>query len=90
MPKSIEQEIAELRALIREHDRLYHVEAAPIISDLEYDKLVSRLKDREAERPDLITRDSPTQRVGGEPVSALDHVTHRVPMLSMDNTYSVE
>jgi DNA ligase (NAD+) len=88
--KTVAQEIAELRDEIREHDRLYHVENAPIISDLEYDKKLSRLKELEAAHPDLITPDSPTQRVGGEPVSELDHVTHRVPMLSMDNTYSVE
>jgi DNA ligase (NAD+) len=83
-------EIKRLRDEIRKHDRLYYVEAAPVISDLEYDKLVSQLKELETSRPDLITPDSPTQRVGGEPVSELDHVTHRVPMLSMDNTYSVE
>lgn len=88
--QSVEQEIAALRDDIREHDRRYHVENAPIISDLEYDKLFSRLKELESAHPMLITPDSPTQRVGGEPVSELDHVQHRVPMLSMDNTYSVD
>ena len=88
--QSVEQEIAALREEIREHDRRYYVEAAPIISDLEYDKKLARLKELEAARPDLITRDSPTQRVGDEPLAELVHVTHRVPMLSMDNTYSVE
>jgi DNA ligase (NAD+) len=91
VPKqSVEQEIAALREEIREHDRRYHVENAPIISDLEYDKLFSQLKDLEAAHPDYVTPDSPTQRVGGEPVSELEHIQHRVPMLSMDNTYSIE
>ena len=56
----------------------------------EYDKLLDELRKLEAAHPELITPDSPTQRVGGEPVSELAHVRHRVPMLSMDNTYSVE
>jgi DNA ligase (NAD+) len=86
----IEQEIAALREEIREHDRRYYVEAAPIISDLEYDKLLARLKQLEAARPDLVTPDSPTQRVGDQPLAELEHVQHRVPMLSMDNTYSIE
>lgn len=88
--QSIEQQIAALRDEIREHDRRYYVEAAPTISDLEYDKLVEQLKELEAARPDLITADSPTQRLGDAPVAGLEHVTHRVPMLSMDNTYSIE
>jgi DNA ligase (NAD+) len=87
---SVELSIAQLRDEIREHDRRYYVEAAPTISDLEYDKLLSRLQALEAAHPELVTPDSPTQRVGGEPVSELDHIQHRVPMLSMDNTYSVE
>ncbi len=88
--KSIADQIEALRREIREHDRRYHVENAPIISDLEYDKRVNALKELEAAHPELITPDSPTQRVGGEPISALANVQHRVPMLSMDNTYSVE
>ncbi|HEX4412421.1 MAG TPA: NAD-dependent DNA ligase LigA, partial [Lacipirellulaceae bacterium] len=59
-------------------------------SDLEYDKLVNSLKELEAAQPELITPDSPTRRIGGEPISELGNVRHRVPMLSMDNTYSVE
>jgi DNA ligase (NAD+) len=90
MPKSPEQEIAALREKIREHDRHYYVDAAPVISDLEYDKLVAQLKELEAAHPKLITPDSPTQRVGEQPLAELAHVRHRVPMLSMDNTYSVE
>jgi DNA ligase (NAD+) len=88
--KTIEQEIARLREEIREHDRRYYVEAAPTISDLEYDKLLARLKELEAAHPELITPDSPTQRVGDAPVPELNQVRHRVPMLSMDNTYNVE
>lgn len=83
-------EIARLREEIREHDRHYYAEAAPVISDLEYDKLYKRLEALEEQHPDLVTADSPTQRVGGQPVSDLKPVEHRVPMLSIDNTYSPE
>jgi DNA ligase (NAD+) len=82
--------IARLRDEIRHHDRKYYVEAAPEISDLEYDRLVAQLQALEAEHPGLITADSPTQRVGDEPVSALASVRHRVPMMSIDNTYGVD
>jgi DNA ligase (NAD+) len=84
------KEIEKLREEIRRHDRKYYTEAAPDISDREYDALLERLKKLEAEHPDLITPDSPTQRVGEQPVSGLEHVEHRVPMLSIDNTYSIE
>jgi DNA ligase (NAD+) len=87
---SAAQRISQLRELIREHDRRYYVDAAPTISDLEYDKLVSVLKQLESKHPELVTPDSPTQRVGDQPVAELNHVVHRVPMLSMDNTYSLE
>jgi DNA ligase (NAD+) len=90
MSRSVEHEIARLREEIREHDRRYYVEAAPTISDLEYDRLMARLRELEAAHPELVTPDSPTQRVGGEPVSFLPSVTHRVPMLSIENTYNVE
>jgi DNA ligase (NAD+) len=82
--------IAELVALIREHDRRYYVEAAPDISDLEYDRLVAELRKLEETYPDLVAEDSPTQRVGDQPVSDLEQVEHRVPMLSIENTYSVD
>jgi DNA ligase (NAD+) len=88
--KSIERQIEQLREVIREHDRQYYVDAAPTISDREYDKLLDELRQLEAAHPGLVTSDSPTQRVGGEPISGLEHVRHRVPMLSMDNTYSLE
>jgi DNA ligase (NAD+) len=90
MAMTAEQEIAKLREQIREHDRHYYVEAAPVISDLEYDRLVARLTELEATHPELITSDSPTQRVGEQPLAELAHVQHRVPMLSMDNTYSID
>ena len=90
MAKSIPQQVAELREQIRAHDRRYYVEAAPIITDREYDKLLARLKELEAAHPELVTTDSPTQRVGDQPLAELNHVRHRVPMLSMDNTYSLD
>ena len=86
----IANEIENLRRTIRQHDRLYYIEATPEISDLEYDQLMSRLKELEAANPNLVTPDSPTQRVGEQPVSHLASVEHRMPMLSIDNTYSVE
>ena len=82
--------IEQLREQIRYHDRKYYVAAAPEISDLAYDRLVAELKALEAAHPELITPDSPTQRVGDAPVDHLEQVPHRIPMLSIDNTYSVE
>jgi DNA ligase (NAD+) len=88
--ESAKEQVADLRDEIRAHDRRYYVEAAPTITDLEYDRLVQQLKDLEAAHPELITPDSPTQRVGDQPLAGLAHVTHRVPMLSIDNTYTVD
>jgi len=90
MSQRVADEIARLREEIHFHDHKYYVEAAPVISDTEYDRLMARLKELEAAHPELITPDSPTQRVGGEPVEGLAPVEHRVPMLSIENTYSVE
>lgn len=84
----VAQQLADLREQIRHHDRLYYVEAAPEISDLAYDRLLEQLRQLEQAHPGLVTPDSPTQRVGGEPVSDLLPVRHRLPMLSIDNTYS--
>ena len=84
------KEIEKLREEIRYHDRKYYVEAAPEISDQDYDRLMNRLNELEAAHPKLVTPDSPTQRVGEQPVEHLPHVEHRVPMLSIDNTYSLE
>src|SRR5438093_12704389 len=78
----------QLRDEIRKHDRLYYEEAAPTISDREYDRLYKELADLEAKFPELVTADSPTQRVGGKPLQAFAQIRHRVPMLSLDNTYS--
>jgi len=80
--------IAQLRDEIRKHDRRYYEEAVPTISDREYDRLYKELVDLEAKFPDLVTPDSPTQRVGGKPLQAFAQIQHRVPMLSLDNTYS--
>ena len=84
------REAERLRAEIDRHNRLYYVEAAPEISDREYDRLMKRLEAIEAEHPELVTPDSPTQRVGGEPLDAFATVTHAVPMLSIENTYNFD
>ena len=84
------QQIKRLREQIRHHDRKYYAEAAPEISDREYDLLLAELQALEEKHPDLVLADSPTQRVGGEPVPALESVRHRLPMLSIENTYSPE
>src|SRR5437762_4986198 len=86
--KEAERKIAQLREEIRKHDRLYYEEAAPIISDHEYDRLYKELVDLETQFPDLLTPDSPTQRVGGKPLQAFEQLRHLIPMLSLDNTYS--
>ncbi|MDI6917348.1 MAG: NAD-dependent DNA ligase LigA [Thermoplasmatales archaeon] len=80
--------ILELREEIRYHDRKYYVENNPVISDYEYDKLMEELKKLEKEHPEYVTPDSPAQRVSGQPVEGFSSVKHKVPMLSLDNTYS--
>ena len=82
---SPEAELAALRAEIREHDRRYYLLDSPTISDTEYDRLMSRLKELEAANPGLVTPDSPSQRVGGGLASDFKPVKHAVPMLSLDN-----
>ncbi len=84
----VAREIEQLRETIRYHDHKYYVEAAPEISDRQYDQLLERLKKLEAAHPELVTPDSPTQRIGDQPVEGLSEVEHRLPMLSIDNTYS--
>jgi DNA ligase (NAD+) len=79
---------AQLVEEIHRHDYLYYVEAKPEISDREYDKLYHALLDLERDYPDLVTPDSPSQRVGGQPLKAFKPVQHLVPMMSLDNTYS--
>ncbi len=83
-------EIESLREEIRRHDQLYYVQDNPEISDREYDRLYTRLKELETAHPDLISPDSPTQRVSGLPISVFGQIRHIVPMLSLDNTYSRE
>ena len=90
MEEKIEKEIEELRELIREHDYRYYVLIEPSISDEEYDRLVKKLEKLEAENPQLITPDSPTQRVGKDLTKDFKPVTHKIPMLSLANTYSEE
>jgi len=89
MPTDAER-IEQLRREIRRHDHLYYVLARPEISDRQYDRLMDQLKQLEAKHPELITSDSPTQRVGGQPIEGFESVTHAVPMLSIDNTYSLD
>ena len=88
--KGAAQRIAQLRREIEEHNRRYYEEAAPTISDREYDQLYRELVDLEKQFPDLAKGESPTQRVGGKPLKAFGQITHRAPMLSLDNTYSEE
>jgi len=88
--KEADKKIARLREEIRKHDGLYYEQAASIISDREYDRLYKELVDLEKQFPDLLTPDSPTQRVGGNPLEAFAQIQHRAPMLSLDNTYSEE
>lgn len=88
--QSIEPEITALRQEILDHDYRYYVLSQPTIADAQYDALMRRLKELEAERPDLITPDSPTQRVSGQPVTGFERYTHKRPMLSLDNSYSID
>jgi DNA ligase (NAD+) len=83
-----EKRVRELRDAIRRHEHLYYVLSRPEISDREYDALERELRDLEGRFPDLVTPDSPTQRVGETPSDEFPSFTHRVPMLSLDNTYS--
>jgi len=78
---------AWLRREIRRHEHLYYTLAAPEIGDREFDLLMGELRRIEEEHPELVTADSPTQRVGGEPLGALTQVRHAIPMLSLDNSY---
>ncbi len=90
MPPDIKIKIESLRKKIREHDYKYYVLTEPAVSDEEYDKLVKKLEKLEAEHPNLITPDSPTQRVGKDLTKNFNPVQHKVPMLSLANTYNEE
>jgi DNA ligase (NAD+) len=88
--KDIQKKIESLRDTIRHHEYRYYVLDDPEISDFDFDRLMEQLKQLEAEHPELITPDSPTQRVGGKPREGVVKVEHSSPMLSLDNTYSEE
>ena len=80
--------IKKLREEINYHNHKYYVENSPIISDFEYDILLKKLEKIESEYPDLITPDSPTQRIGDEPLDHFETISHLTPMLSLANTYN--
>ena len=88
--REVAREIGNLRNEIRHHEHLYFVQDTPKISDAAFDRLMERLKKLEAEHPDLITPDSPTQRVGGAPREGFQQVRHGIPMMSLDNAFSFE
>ncbi|RLR17409.1 NAD-dependent DNA ligase LigA, partial [Sodalis-like symbiont of Bactericera trigonica] len=85
--EQIEQHILRLRKQLRHWEYLYYVEAAPEVPDSEYDRVMAALRTLEAERPDLLSADSPSQRVGGQAQSSFGQVRHEVPMLSLDNVF---
>src|SRR5687768_11343882 len=89
MASKIEKEIEKLRTEIEYHNDLYYQQAAPEISDFEFDELLERLKAIEAEHPELITPDSPTQRIGGK-AESLKPFVHTVPLMSLDNSYDLD
>src|SRR5882724_9488450 len=80
------QRAAELRQLLHHHNHLYYVEAKPVITDREFDDLFDELKAIEQKHSELVTPDSPTQRVGGAPIKGFKQVVHRVPMLSIEKS----
>ncbi len=87
---SVEKTLEKFREEIRRHEDLYYVADDPEISDAEYDSLLEQLNALEQEYPDLITPDSPSQRVGGRPAEGFAEVVHRRPMLSLDNSYNID
>ena len=89
-PQPTQAKARELRAEIERHNRQYYVLDAPLISDAEYDRLFRELQQLESEYPELAGADSPTQRVGAAPLAKFDQITHRTPMLSLNNAFSEE
>ncbi|HCG8268816.1 TPA: NAD-dependent DNA ligase LigA [Vibrio parahaemolyticus] len=87
MSESVHQRLEELKESLHYHAVRYYVEDNPEIPDAEYDRLMRELLEIEAQHPDLVTVDSPSQRVGGKPLSEFSQVTHEVPMLSLDNAF---
>jgi DNA ligase (NAD+) len=90
MTDSVANRIEALRSRIERHNYRYYIEDNPEISDLEFDRLMQELQDLEKQHPELVTPESPTQRVGGQPIEGFRQVAHRVPMLSIENTYNEE
>ncbi|MBU2636072.1 MAG: NAD-dependent DNA ligase LigA, partial [Bacteroidetes bacterium] len=88
VPKSIISRVEKLREEIHDHDYRYYVLAEPVISDEEYDKLMRELQEFETQHPELVTPDSPTQRVGGAATKKFPAVMHKTPMLSLSNSYT--
>ena len=88
--KAIARQIEKLREEIRHHEELYYVYDSPEISDREYDALLERLQKLEQDNPDLVTPDSPTQRVGGRPAEGFEEVVHSRQMMSLDNSYNID
>jgi DNA ligase (NAD+) len=88
--QTAEQQIQALRDELRKHEHLYYVMDAPEISDAQYDVLMNKLKKLEGEHPELVTSDSPSQRVGGKPREGFVKVAHSRAMLSLDNAYNEE
>src|SRR4051794_35087509 len=86
----VEARAAALRDEINEHNRRYHVDDAPTISDADYDALVAELRALEAEFPELVTPDSPTQTVGAAPSTTFTQIEHKRPMMSLDNAFTFE
>lgn len=89
IPQQLEEEASNLRSEIDRHNELYYQQSAPEISDIEFDKLLERLKELEAEHPELVTPDSPTQRIGGK-ADSLRPFVHSVPLMSLDNSYDLD
>ncbi|NQT53078.1 NAD-dependent DNA ligase LigA, partial [bacterium] len=90
VPPKIQREAEQLRAQLAHHNHCYYVLDAPETSDAEYDRLLRRLQELEAEHPELVTPDSPTQRVGAQPVAAFGTVRHTLPMLSLGNALNAD
>lgn len=90
MPKSVQNQLDNLREKLREYEYHYHVLDNPLVPDAEYDRLMNELKNLEWQHPELITADSPTQRVGAKPLDGFAQIQHEIPMLSLDNAFSDE
>src|SRR5579871_6003015 len=88
MKAKLVDEAEDLRKTLRQHEYLYYVLDRPEISDADYDALMNRLRDIETQHPELVTADSPTQRVGGKPREGFVKIEHSSPMLSLDNAYN--